>query len=195
MLTSIGDVMREAHKRGWITTRDGNISIRRGNNFYITPSNVRKPIIVPEMIIKGKVNGDQIEIGMGSPSGEFEMHRMLQTSDFSETRTVVHLHPTYTIAAIYRGFDLKKIAAEFPEVSRYTRVGPTVPVLPVVSKELANATFEAITDGQNKFLKYDIVGQAGHGVCAIGKSPWDAFEHIERLEHVCQIVLSSGVAP
>jgi L-fuculose-phosphate aldolase len=44
-------------------------------------------------------------------------------------------------------------------------------------------------------LVADIVGQADHGVCAIGTSPWDAFEHIERLEHICQIVLASGVAP
>ena len=31
-----------------------------------------------------------------------------------------------------------------------------------------------------------------HGVCAVGKHPWDAFEHIERLEHICQIALASG---
>ena len=44
-------------------------------------------------------------------------------------------------------------------------------------------------------LEYDIVGQKDHGVCAVGNSPWDAFEHIERLEHICQIVLASGVEP
>ena len=42
---------------------------------------------------------------------------------------------------------------------------------------------------------YDIVGQAAHGVCAIGANPWDAYEHIERLEHICEIVLKSGVKP
>jgi L-fuculose-phosphate aldolase len=39
---------------------------------------------------------------------------------------------------------------------------------------------------------YDVVGQDRHGVCAIGMNPWDAFEHIERLEHICQIALASG---
>ena len=29
MLTAMGDVMREAYKRGWITTRDGNISVKK----------------------------------------------------------------------------------------------------------------------------------------------------------------------
>ena len=27
MLTAMGDVMRTAYQRGWITTRDGNISV------------------------------------------------------------------------------------------------------------------------------------------------------------------------
>ena len=33
------------------------------------------------------------------------------------------------VAAIYAGCDLQAISAEFPEISRYTRVGPTVPAL------------------------------------------------------------------
>ncbi len=54
MLTAIGDVMREAHKRGWITTRDGNCSVRMRNRpyLYITPSGVRKTIIHPESVQK-----------------------------------------------------------------------------------------------------------------------------------------------
>jgi ribulose-5-phosphate 4-epimerase/fuculose-1-phosphate aldolase len=36
------------------------------------------------------------------------------------------------------------------------------------------------------------VGIKGHGVVAIDTSPWRAYEHIERLEHICKIVLASG---
>jgi len=94
---------------------------------------------------------------------------------------------------MYAGWDLQGLASEFPEVSRYTRVGPSVGVLPVTSPELASATFDAMTE--NNKVMFDIVGQAGHGVCSIGPNPWDAFEHIERLEHICEIVLRSGVRP
>lgn len=204
MLTSIGDIMREAHRRGWITTRDGNISVRRQNKLYVTPSGWRKTIIHPEHILKAFIRKDgtlKRRSVFGKPSGELEMHRLLQTVDFNpkSCRSVVHLHPTYTIAAIHAGFNLQKLAAEFPEVGRYTRVAPTVPILPVTSEVLAKATFRAMT-GDTLMIKsdkllFDIVGQAGHGVTAVGKSPWDAFEHIERLEHVCQIVLASGVNP
>lgn len=194
MLTSMGDIMREAHKRGWITIRDGNISLRRDNKFYITPSGWRKTIIHPEHIVKGIFDGDELKWrkdgAQSKPSGELEMHRLLQTVNFKGCRAIVHLHPTYTIAAMHRGFNLQELAEDFPEVSRYTRVGPTVRVLPVTSDILAQETFTAMTDDGK--ITADIVGQAGHGVCAIAKSPWDAFEHIERLEHICQIVLASG---
>lgn len=201
MLTAMGDVMREAYKRGWITTRDGNISVRRQDSFYITPSGGRKTIIHPEHILKAKVICGQLiwkTKSLSKPSGELEMHRVLQTtSDFAGCRSVVHLHPTYCIAAMHKGFDLADLAKQFPEVSRYTRVGLNVPVLPVTSDELAKATYAAMTIevGAASGLVCDVVGQAGHGVCAIGKSPWDAFEHVERLEHICQIVLASGVSP
>ncbi len=207
MITAIGDVLREAYKRGWLTTRDGNISVRLGNSLYISPSGVRKVTVIPETVLKAKIkNYNQTTLewlteNVGKPSGELEMHKLLQTVDFSgkSARSVVHLHPTHIIAAMHRGFSLQELASQFPEVSRYTRVGPEVPVLPVVSPELAKATFQAMTivdqGGVNEKLAYDIVGQKAHGVCAIGKSPWDAFEHIERLEHICQIVLASGVSP
>jgi ribulose-5-phosphate 4-epimerase/fuculose-1-phosphate aldolase len=195
--------MRRAYEKGWITTRDGNISLRRSKSkiMYITPSGWRKSIIHPEHMLKCRINPGNLEEPFfiindltSKPSGEIHMHYLLQNEP-SRTRAVVHLHPTNMIAAMYAGWDLQKLAAEFPEVSRYTRVGPSVPVLPVTSPELAVATYNAMKSPESNILIYDIVGQANHGVCAIGENPWDAYEHIERLEHICEIVLKSGVTP
>ena len=205
MLTAMGDVMRRAYEKGWITTRDGNISLCRMDSkiLYITPSGWRKTILHPEHIMKVRMNFTGCEILSKNPddkpSGELDMHVLLQKA-YRGCRAVVHLHPTNIIAAMYAGWDLQALANEFPEVSRYTRVGPTVPVLPVTSQELANATYNAFTnsvEGIARYdtIKYDIVGQKNHGVCSIGKNPWDAYEHIERLEHICEIVLKSGVKP
>ena len=198
MITAMGDVMRRAYEKGWITTRDGNVSLRRKGSdiFYVTPSGWRKTIIHPEHMIKIKLipAGCMILDDHAKPSGELEMHAKLQRYH-KKTRAIVHLHPTNIIAAMYAGWDLQDIAAEFPEVSRYTKVGPSVPILPVTSFELAEATFDAMTEEDTNRVKYDIVGQANHGVCAIGPNPWDAYEHIERLEHICEIVLKSGKKP
>ena len=204
MITAMGDVMRRAYEKGWITTRDGNISLRRSGSdiMYVTPSGWRKTIIHPEHMIKIKlydnmgIEAMEILDDHAKPSGELEMHDKLQRYH-KGTRAVVHLHPTNIIAAMFAGWDLQDLASRFPEVSRYTRVGPSVPVLPVTSPELASATWDAMTKPKNGRRKvcYDIVGQAAHGVCAIGPNPWDAYEHIERLEHICEIVLRSGVKP
>lgn len=196
MLTAVGDVMRELHCRGWITTRDGNVSLRRtaSDTLYITPSGVRKTIIHPEHMVKLSILEDgSLDVGDANPSGELHMHWLLQ-KDAKRTRAVVHAHPTHIIAAIYRGFDLQEICEQFPEIFRYTRVGPTVPAIPAITAELGEATAEAhgLSDGK---VAYDIVGQAQHGVCSVGSDPWAAFEHIERLNHVCEIVLASGVSP
>ena len=199
MITAIGDVMRECYKRGWITTRDGNCSVRKSgdNKIYITPSGARKNLIYPEFIERLKISPapdyylsvDHEE----NPSGELEMHWQL-LKEARKTRCVLHVHSTNIVAAMFAGWSLPGAAEAFPEVYRYTRVGPNVPSLPAISQELADATSLAfgLKEGQ---ATYDVVGQANHGVCAIGPDPWSAFEHIERLEHICQIILNSGVTP
>lgn len=201
MLTAIGDVMRRAYERGWITTRDGNISMRKreGKYLYITPSGWRKTIVHPEHVVRIAIVPDPLtgtlipKVQEGQqPSGELWMHWNLQR-DTKKTRTDVHVHTTHIVAAIYAGCDLQAISAEFPEISRYTRVGPTVPALPALSRELADVTAECFDIGTDGALAFDIVGQANHGVCAVATDPWAAYEHIERLDHICEIVLKSGV--
>jgi len=203
VITAIGNIMRKAYENGWITTRDGNISLKRRDSdiLYITPSGWRKSIIHPEHILRLKIGDNSLESLSENtniePSGELMMHAMIHKMHRS-TKAVVHLHPTNILAAMYAGWDLQKLANEFPEINRYTRVGPTVPILPVVSEDLAIATKLAISDFEQTgvyTIKFDIVGQRNHGVCAIGDNPWDAYEHIERLEHICEVVLKSGVYP
>lgn len=202
MLTAIGDVMRRCYEKGWITTRDGNVSLRKksSNIMYITPSGVRKNKIEVENIVKLSIINGQLTVPNGqTPSGELHMHWLIQSIDNSKTRAVLHVHATNIVAAMEAGWDLQEIAQRFPEVNRYTKVGPNVPVLPAVSKELGDATFHAMTDflpfGTNPYLAYDIVGQARHGVCSVARHPWEAYEHVERLDHICEIVLKSGVKP
>jgi ribulose-5-phosphate 4-epimerase/fuculose-1-phosphate aldolase len=199
MITAIGDVMRKCYDRGWITTRDGNASLRRGGSkcVYITPSGARKNKIEVESIIKMRIDSAG---GLHAPdnvSGEIHMHwKLLMGAD--KTRCILHVHPTHIVAAMYAGFDLATIAADFPEIYRYTKVGPNVPNLPATSQELGDVTFLALkgaSDLDGPDLSFDIVGQANHGVCAVGANPWAAYEHIERLDHICEIVLKSGVKP
>jgi L-fuculose-phosphate aldolase len=215
MLETICDTMVEAYRRNWITSRDGNVSIRHHDrdHFYITPSAVRKQTMQPDQFKKIKI-WSSINSGSGSavfnytwqeldytdissnlrPSGEIPLHFGLQKlmgQHSNDVRVVMHFHPTYCVAAMHAGIELGEIANDFPELSRYTKVAKNVPDVPPISQELADKCFEQLQLDDNGNIGFDIVGIKGHGVVAIDSSPWRAFEHIERLEHICQIVLAS----
>ena len=214
MLETICDTLVEAYKRNWITSRDGNVSIRHHDrdHFYITPSGVRKQTMQPDQFKKIKLI-DQInptppfltksweeefytDISSNlRPSGEIPLHFGLQRAmgqHSRNVRVVVHLHPTYCVAAMHRGIELGSLADSFPELSRYTRVAPNVGDVAPISQELGDECHRNLQLDDSGNIAYDIVGIKGHGVVAIDTSPWRAFEHIERLEHICQIVLASG---
>jgi L-fuculose-phosphate aldolase len=216
MLETICDIMTDAYKRNWITSRDGNVSIRHHDrdHFYITPSGVRKQTLQPDQFKKIKINRS-IHSGFGTadflyaweempysdissalrPSGEIPLHFGLQKEmgqHKDDVRVVVHVHPTYCVAAMHAGIDLSTVVNSFPELSRYTKVAPNVGDVPPISQELADKCFEKLQLDNRGNISFDIVGIKGHGVVAIDTSPWRAYEHIERLEHICKIVLASG---
>ena len=205
MLETICDVMLDAYKRNWITSRDGNVSIRHHDrdHFYITPSGVRKQTLQPDQFKKIRIVGSMLweeqpytDISANlKPSGELPLHLGLQRKmgqHRDEVRVVVHLHPTYCIAAMHAGVDLSTVSAAFPELNRYTRVAPNVGDVAPISQELADQCHRQLQLDDAGNIAYDIVGIKGHGVVAIDTSPWRAYEHIERLEHICKIVLASG---
>ena len=215
MLETICDTLIEAYKRNWITSRDGNVSIRHHDrdHFYITPSGVRKQTLQPDQFKKigiekgyfsqpprlyhGSKELPYTEISANlKPSGELPLHFGLQKEmgqHKNDVRVVMHLHPTYCVAAMHAGIELAELVKDFPELGRYTRVAPNVPDVPPISEELAVKCHESLELDNEGNIAYDIVGIKGHGVVAIDTSPWRAMEHIERLEHICKIVLSSGV--
>ena len=200
--------MVDAYKRNWITSRDGNVSIRHHDrdHFYITPSGIRKQTLQPDQFKKigimfqpaerwNWIDLPYTDISANlKPSGEIPLHFGLQKrmgQHAGDVRVVVHVHPTYCIAAMHAGIDLSTISDAFPELNRYTRVAPNVGDVPPISQELADRCHESLQLDNSGNIAYDIVGIKGHGVVAIDTSPWRAYEHIERLEHICKIVLAS----
>lgn len=209
MLETICDIMVDAYKRNWITSRDGNVSIRHHDRdyFYITPSGVRKQTLQPDQFKKIAISYHSVDNWSYNempytpissnlkPSGEIPMHFGLQRKlgqHNKDVRVVVHIHPTYIVAAMHAGIQLDKLVKDFPELGRYTKVAPNVPDVAPISQELADRVHQNLGLDNNGWISYDIVGIKGHGVVSIDTSPWRAYEHIERLEHICKIVLASG---
>ena len=133
MLETICDIMVDAYKRNWITSRDGNVSIRHHDRdyFYITPSGVRKQTLQPDQFKKIAINYHSVNNWSYSelpytpissnlkPSGEIPMHFGLQKKlgqHNKDVRVVVHIHPTYCVAAMHAGIQLDKLVKDFPEL-------------------------------------------------------------------------------
>ena len=212
MLETVCDIFKEGYSRGWISARDGNASVRwhDRDHFWVTPSGVRKQFLQPEMFKKIKLvesvygqppsiitSMEEAEYTAISsnlkPSGEIPLHFGIQKKIYNdEVRVAIHMHPTYTVAAMYKGINLQTLVDEFPELGRYTSVAPVVPEVEPISQELADETLKRLeVCDKTGLIKYDIVGIDRHGVVAVDTSPWRAFEHIERLEHICKIVLAA----
>ena len=205
MLETICETMVSAYQRNWITSRDGNVSIRHHDrdHFYITPSGIRKQTMQPEMFKKIKIvsslmwrEEEYTDISKNlKPSGEIPLHFGLQKNmgqHADDVRVVMHFHPTYCVAAMHAGIELDRLVKDFPELGRYTKVAPNVPDVAPISQELADETIARLDVDHFGYIAHDIIGIKGHGVVSIDTSPWRAYEHIERLEHICQIVLASG---
>jgi L-fuculose-phosphate aldolase len=208
MLKNICAVLKEAYTRGWISTRDGNASYYDQKEFWITPSGITKYSLYPDQMVQlefveeveTQIKGDikmpwehiRVVSSRGyNPSIELPFHYLIQKSS-AIPRCVLHLHPTNTVSAMYAGLDLQYIAQEFAEINRYTRVGPTVKQQPPGSPALALDVEEVLALKSGR-LNYDIIGLDRHGVIAIGSTPEQAFEHIERLERVCKIILGANL--
>ena len=92
---------------------------------------------------------------------------------------------------MHRGLKLEDLVNDFPELGRYTRVAPSTPDVPPTSTTLGDACCENLQLDNKGNIGFDIVGIKGHGCVAIDETPWRAYEHIERLEHICKIILIS----
>ena len=196
MIQDIISTLKDSYKRNWITPRDGNISFKSSgsNNFFITPSGLRKQDLKEADFIELEINnGGWIQLNNFNlkPSGEIELHYELLKC-VNKDICVVHLHPTHIIAAMHKGIDLSNLSVDFPELSRYTKIAKNTEIVPPLSKTLATqCKSNLIFDSNKNEFQNNIVGIPNHGIVAIGSDVYDAYEHVERLEHIASIVLLS----
>ena len=196
MINDIINILKDSYKKNWITPRDGNISYKSSdsNKFIITPSGLRKQDLKESDFIEIEISDKgwkQLNNFDKKPSGEIELHYELLKS-FKKDICVIHLHPTYTISAMYAGLNLSTLAKSFPELSRYTQVANNTENVPPLSKDLALQCKSKLQFNSDRHeYTNDIVGIPNHGIVSIGSNGYDALEHVERVEHIANIVLLS----
>lgn len=92
--TAIIEVCRAMNASGLNQGTSGNVSVRHGDGFLITPSGVPYDALLPDDIVVMSLEGEAEE---GDPSSEWRMHRDIYRGR-TEAGAVLHAHPTFCTA-------------------------------------------------------------------------------------------------
>ncbi|MGK7346128.1 MAG: class II aldolase/adducin family protein [Candidatus Nitrospinota bacterium M3_3B_026] len=165
------------HRKGWISSTDGNVSVRLGRDrLLITPSGTHKGFMTPRDLIVIDMEGRLIA-GSRKPSSETAMHLACYRQR-ADVTAVVHAHPTYSVAFSLAGIKLAKCL--LPEVVFTLGSIPTAGYAPPATESVAESISCYIKD-------FDAIILERHGSVTVGRDLMGAYNALERMEHVAEI--------
>lgn len=92
----IVEAMRRMEALGLTQGTSGNVSVRRGDGFLISPSGVPPAALTPETIVA--LDGDgAAQPGQGKPSSEWRFHRDILAAR-AEVQAIIHKHSPHATA-------------------------------------------------------------------------------------------------
>ncbi len=173
----IVEVLRRIYARGWISASDGNVSVRlSADRILTTPTGKHKGYISERELIICDLRGRRVS-GPYEPSSEIAMH-VAAYEERPDVRAVVHAHPTYCIAFSLAGVTLAQCL--LPEIV-FTFGG-------IPTTEYCAPTTEEVPRAIRKLLgEYDAMILDRHGSLTVGGDLFDAYDKLERMEHVAEI--------
>ncbi len=178
------DACHTLYRQGLIYSAGGNVSVRAGDEVYITPTGGALGQMKPENLVRVQLDGNVI--GPGRPSKELGMHLAMYQAQ-PEARAVIHPHPPHAVAYSAR-YPTPGLNVILPtNAGFYIRAGQ-VPMLPYFhsgSPEL----HEAVDHLAREFA---VVLLGNHGVIAAGPTLLHAINIVEELEQNCQVLLLAG---
>lgn len=169
---------KRLYDRQMVNSNEGNVSIRNGNEVYITPSQVCKDELTEEMICVTDLEGNQKE-GSLMPSSEIALHLHIYKLR-PDVNGVVHSHAPYaTSFAIARK----------PIISKgYTEMIYLYDKIPVVAYGTPS-TPEIYRDVKTYIHQTDAFLLANHGLVTIGQTLKDAYLLSESVESIARTLL------
>ncbi len=180
LLADVAEVMRLAYDRGLINILGGNASIRWGNGFWITPSQVPKnKLSIEDFVYVDITEGPKPNPLGRKPSMEWRMHRGIYAA-LSDVKAILHTHNPHTVALYSLGLSIRP--NDYIEAYSIGDCVSVVPKLPAGSEDLAESVTEAL-------IKCRIAVLLGHGVVVATNNIYRALDAAEALEDIATIEL------
>lgn len=173
------------YERHLVTSNDGNISVRFGNDkILITPSGICKGRMHVDDLLLLDMDGDIISAQTGQvPSSETPMHLEVYKQR-PDVRAVLHAHPVF--ATVLSVSDETFPIDVLPEIVLTIGEVPTTRYATPSSHDDADAIRELIR-------KHDALLLRQHGSLTVGVDLEAALTNLERIEHVAEVFWRSSM--
>jgi L-fuculose-phosphate aldolase len=172
-------------ERGYVAATDGNLSARLGSDrLLVTPSGVSKGFLSADDLMVIGLDGEPLPSYRGHgqrPSSEILMHMEVYRQR-ADVQAVIHAHPPVATAFSIAGVSLARCI--LPEVIITLGGIPTTDYAMPGTTEVPDSIRQAICD-------YDAIILAHHGSLTVGRTLWEAYLRLEKVEHTAQITLAA----
>jgi L-fuculose-phosphate aldolase len=178
-------VCRLLWERSYVAATDGNVSVRVGpDRLLATPSGLSKGFLQEDQLVLTDLNGASVSEGPSAlrPSSELRMHCAVYR-ERPDVLAVVHAHPPMATACTVAGVSLMQPV--LPEVLVTLGGIPTARYARPSSAEGAVVIRELIRE-------HDAVLLDHHGTLTVGRSAFEAYLKLEKVENAALVLLAAG---
>jgi len=172
-------VVNELYAARLITATGGNASVRAGkpDEAWITPSQLFKGDLRPEVLVRIDLDGRPLEAGARSPSSEALMHTAVLRAR-PEANAVIHCHAPFATILVNAGLPFLAISTEAAFFSSIGRI----PFLMPGTRELADAIVATLGSGWAVLMQ-------NHGLLVAGRTLRRAADMAEIIERTAEVIV------
>lgn len=179
-LQELCDAAASFHARGYAFGSTGNLSIRFGEQIWISPTGASLRNLRPESL--ACIDADGRRLNNNHPSKEYPFHLAAYRSTGGRANAIVHLHSTHAVALSC--LDSLDPLDPLPVLTPYylMRVAPLAVVgyFTPGSEELAAAIGRAAAEHNCLLLR-------NHGMVCLGRTMPEAVDRAEELEETARL--------